>query len=148
MNIIFVCTGNTCRSPMAEGIFKNLLKDTDNINVASRGIAACEGEFASENSIKATSELGVDISKHRAHMLTLDDIKKSDYIFTMTQSHATAIKNSLPQYSDKVFSIKEFAECDDISDPYGGDIDLYRKCSFQISDSVTKIYHKLLGEVL
>lgn len=148
MNVIFVCTGNTCRSPVAEGLFKKLLKDKDNINVTSRGIAACEGEFASANSIKAASELGVDISNHRAHMLTVDDIREANYIFTMTESHATAIKKSLPQYSDIIFSIKEFAKCDDISDPYGGDIEMYRKCSLQIFDSVKKIYHKLIGEAL
>ncbi len=148
MKIIFVCTGNTCRSPMAEGFFNEFCKknNRDDMISLSRGVFAEIGKPASENSIISASQFGADISSHTACQLTSDDIYSSDYIFTMTDAHKALILNTFPDFSQKVFSISEFASCSDISDPFGGDISVYRKCAKEIYDAVQKIYEKLNGK--
>jgi protein-tyrosine-phosphatase len=84
MNILFVCTGNTCRSPMAEGLFKDMLKknNIDNIRVSSAGISVFPGEQANEKAIKALKEKGIDIRSHRARQ-AIEEIDKADLIWAM-----------------------------------------------------------------
>ena len=132
MNILFVCTGNTCRSPMAEGIFKDMLmkNNINNISVSYAGISAFPGEYASEKAIKALKEKGIDITGHRARQL-LDEINNVDLILTMTLSHKMIIsdylKNETDEKSPRLFTLKEFAAKlsgekltdTDIVDPYG-----------------------------
>ena len=143
MNIIFVCTGNTCRSPMAEGFFKTLCADSAAFDVCSRGIAAIDGMSASEYSVIAASELGSDISSHASHQITQDDVSWADFIFTMTSSHASVLKAAFPEAAQKIFTIAEFALSADVSDPYGGDLGTYRECAVQLMSAVQKIYDKL-----
>lgn len=143
MNIVFVCTGNTCRSPLAEGILKKIVGDTDDIKVLSRGLAATEFSKASDNSIRAAMQFGVDISNHRSHILTQDDVYSADLVLTMTSSQAQAIRNALPGESSKVYSIDEYTGCGDIDDPYGGDYDVYLKCASQLMDAAKEIYQKI-----
>ncbi len=147
MKIIFVCTGNTCRSPMAEGFFNELCKKNGKNDIAiSRGTFAQNGAPASENSIISASELGADISSHSSSVLTFEDASSADYIFTMTKAHKDLIVGAFPELSHKVFSISAFTFGPDISDPYGGDISVYRKCAKEIFDAVGQIYQKLNGE--
>ncbi len=147
MKIIFVCTGNTCRSPMAEGFFNELCKKNGKNKMAiSRGIFAQNGAPASENSIISASELGIDISAHSSAQLTFEDASSADNIFTMTKAHKNLILSAFPELLQKVFSISEFTSCPDVSDPYGGDISVYRKCAKEIFDAVGRIYKKLNGE--
>ena len=98
MNILFVCTGNTCRSSMAEGILKFLLKENniENINVSSAGLSAFEGQRANEKAIDVLINKGIDIKTHRSRQLTEEIIKTSDLILTMTDSHKKLITNTLP----------------------------------------------------
>ena len=147
MNIIFVCTGNTCRSPMAEGFFKTLSADSVIFDVCSRGVAAIDGIGASEYSVIAASELGSDIANHLSHQITHDDVSWADFIFTMTSSHASVLKAAFPESSQKIFTIAEFAGSVDVSDPYGGDLDTYRGCAAQLKSAVQKIYNKLSDDI-
>ncbi|MDF2616822.1 MAG: protein tyrosine phosphatase, partial [Sedimentibacter sp.] len=98
MNILLVCTGNTCRSSMAEGIFKQMLIDLniENINVSSAGLSAFEGDKANQKSIDVLKNKGIDISKHSARQLTGEIIKRSDLILTMTAAHKMSILNYAP----------------------------------------------------
>lgn len=143
MNIIFVCTGNTCRSPMAEGFFKTLSADSGVFDVCSRGTHAIDGLSASEYSVIAASELGSDISSHLSRQITQADVSWADFIFTMTSSHASVLKAAFPESSKKIFTIAEFALSADVSDPYGGDLATYRECAAQLRAAVQKIYDKL-----
>lgn len=155
MNILFVCTGNTCRSPMAEGIFKSLLKDKniDNINVGSAGISAFEGDIANEKAIYALKNKGIDIGEHKSRQLTMEIIKNSDLVLTMTTGHKRMIVNALPDYSSKVFTIKEYVHISnnedltgknlDIADPYGLDYKIYEKCAEEIEENLKKIIEML-----
>jgi protein-tyrosine phosphatase len=123
--VIFICTGNTCRSPMAQGLFQHLLLDMgiDDILVTSAGIAADEGDTVSENAVAVLSELGIDISSHRAKRLTSEELNEADLIFAMTQNLAQYIFMLNEEIKDKIKIIK-----DGIPDPYDGSIDEYRAC--------------------
>ena len=156
MNILFVCTGNTCRSPMAEGIFKDMLKKNNiaNINVSSAGISVFPGEHANEKAIAALKEKGIDIEEHRAKQLS-DEIKKADLILTMTLGHKKVIaeyfKNKTGEPSLGLFTLKEFAAKvsgenltdPDINDPYGMNYKMYIKSRDEIEKELKTILNNL-----
>lgn len=103
-NILIVCTGNTCRSPMAEGILKSVLDRAgkrEQYNVYSRGAAAFDGDAASENALLACAEYGVDISAHRSKRLTVYDVERADKIFVMTEGIKNAIISAVPSAAKK-----------------------------------------------
>jgi len=96
MNILFVCTGNTCRSPMAEGFFRYLCQAKNPrklINIKSAGTGAIDGCPASENSIKILDELGINLRTHRSQKLTSSLLEWSDLVIAMTHSHFSNIRN-------------------------------------------------------
>lgn len=118
MNIIFVCTGNTCRSPMAEYYLKS--KNLDGICVSSRGFSA--GEAANPNSVAVMNEVGIDISNHISQCITAEVAKKADAIICMTESHRQLLVSSgVESHRISVLS-------GGIPDPFGCDIDTYRQC--------------------
>ncbi len=124
-SILFVCTGNTCRSPMAEGIFNSMNK---NAVAASAGIFAENGAMATPNAVFAASNEGADIKNHSASLLTKEMLDGADLVLTMTQSH----KRRLPA-DEKIMTFAEFVGADiEIADPYGGDKETYIKCAKQI----------------
>ena len=137
--IIVVCTGNTCRSPMAEGIIKIKTEDAGcAVNVSSAGLFA-DGSAVSENSRIVMDEIGVNISSHRSCQLTKEMIKNADLILTMTQGHKMSILSVMPQAGGKVFTLAEYSgEKKDVADPFGGSVSDYRKCRDEISRMVNK----------
>lgn len=145
MKIVFICTGNTCRSPMAEGFLKQIAENNNDssLEVVSRGIAANEGCPASKFSIEAAKEYGVDISKHVSCQLTVDDVNDADLILTVTSEHCVFLKNELKKMAHKIFFVGEYVECDDIADPYGGNLETYQKCASDIYEACKLIYNKL-----
>ena len=146
MNIMFVCTGNTCRSPMAEGFMKHILKLNNNnhCNVISRGIYVGINSKTSSYSIKALSEYDIDISSHISMQISLSDIENSDIIITMTQSHKDALNMAYSGYEDKIMSISEFTD-NDIKDPYGCDYEVYKSCAKDIFNACNLIYDSIFG---
>lgn len=126
MNIIFVCTGNTCRSPMAEGYLKS--KNLEGVCVSSRGFSA--GEPANPNSVAVMNEAGIDISNHISRHITADEAKRADAIICMTESHRQLLVSSgLDQNRIYVLS-------GGIPDPFGCDIDTYRICRENIFSAI------------
>ena len=146
MNILFVCTGNTCRSAMAAAIMNKIAVETDlDVRIDSAGIFANEGQRASENAVKAAAELGADLSEHTAKQITGELINASDIILTMTEAHKQML---LPLAKDKVYTLLEYAALDgDIHDPYGGDLDVYRECAGEIYNALLKIGGKIRNQI-
>jgi glycine hydroxymethyltransferase len=142
--ILFVCTGNICRSPMAEGLFRHAVKGRGDYQVFSAGVGAVEGLPPSENAVLALRQLGIDITKQRSRMLSSELVQKADFIFGMTHSHVDAILLLYPQAAEKTFLLREFDETldrfeNDIPDPIGGPLSTYMECRDQIEQGIASM---------
>lgn len=137
--IIFVCTGNTCRSPMAEGIFNALAEERKwQARARSAGLFVAE-PVVSANSAAVMREQGIDISGHIPMQITDEIIREADLLLTMTDSHKRQLLRGGVS-PDKVGTLAEFAgEAGDVPDPYGGSIEVYRSTAREIKRLLEKI---------
>ena len=148
LRVLFVCTGNTCRSSMAEGLAKRLIKDMSlegRLSVSSAGIAALDGMPAAGHAVGVMAERGIDLTAHQARLLKDEYWCEADLVLTMTKGHKEALKNSVPE--DKLFTLGEFAGIDNnISDPIGGSSEVYRECADQLKELIELLIMKLMEE--
>lgn len=138
--ILFVCTGNTCRSPMAQVLFEKLLKDSSigDVKVMSAGFAAESGAPASRGAMEAVAEVGADLSFHRSRPVTEELVEESDAVYTMTSSHASLLKAAFPDAAGKIHVLGG-----GISDPFGGDAEVYRRCRDSILAALKTIIEQV-----
>lgn len=139
INILVICTGNTCRSPMAEGIVRKLVKakGLQNVSVSSVGLAAYHGDAASIHSVDVMQEIEIDIVSHRSKRVLLKDLDDADYIYVMTQQHKNVIIDACPENESKIKVL-------DIPDPFGQSIERYRECR----DALATYFNKELDEII
>jgi protein-tyrosine-phosphatase len=138
--LMFVCTGNTCRSPMAAHLAREKLsrRGRPDIEVVSRGLAVAAPGQGMNRAAKETLEaLGVDAEGHRAQPLSASDIAGTSLILTMTEAQAREVLGRYPEAKGKVFSLAEYAQRGgDIADPYGGDEAAYKAAATEIGDAL------------
>jgi RpiB/LacA/LacB family sugar-phosphate isomerase len=143
--ILFICTGNICRSPMAEGLFRRAAGGRGDFRVLSAGLGAANGQPPTPHAVAAMRELGIDISGHRSRMLTADLARQADYIFGMTHGHVDTIALLYPPATEKTFLLREFDETPDpfekdISDPIGSSYEVYVNCRDQIKEGIASLF--------
>lgn len=145
MNIMFVCTGNTCRSPMAEVIARGIFaKKGIKADFISRGLSVFPSG-ASENAKIAVSKMGLSLDGFESKQISIDDIKWADIILTMTDSHKAYLKEACVSLGKELYSLAEAAcEYDEVSDPYGRPIEVYEACAEQIKKYIEIIAEKLV----
>ncbi|MGC8743772.1 MAG: ribose 5-phosphate isomerase B [Verrucomicrobiia bacterium] len=139
--VLFVCTGNVCRSPMAEALFNEFAKGRIDYRGLSAGICAVNGERASQNAVEAMRQIGIDISRFRSQQLTQEIVKNADYIFCMTRGHLETVLSLYPNAAEKTFLVMEFTEDEgqDVPDPIGGSLDVYEDCRNRLMKGVKSI---------
>lgn len=143
--ILFVCSGNTCRSPMAETIARGLLADKlkvapedldkRGINVISAGAYALPGARATPQAVEALAAMDLDLSRHRSRALSVELIHQSDVIYTMSKGHARAVEALVPSAADKIVPLDPDQ---DIEDPIGGDVSIYTDVANKIKGLIEK----------
>lgn len=144
--IIFVCTGNTCRSPMAEVLFKSLQSDA-NIQAFSRGLVVLFPEPSNPKAETVLKSHNLLLENHIATPLSPEDMDENTLVLTMTHSQKAAIQTDYG-FSEHVFSLKEFAgEEGDVTDPYGGDLIDYENCFAELARLVKKTVIRINEEL-
>ncbi len=138
LNITFVCTGNTCRSAMAEGLFKKILKDRDITDITCRscGLAAYTGDEASPQAIEVCRERGADITSHRATVFNGYIFDETDIMVCMTENHKGAVMRLNPTF-------RVIVPDGGVPDPYGGSVEIYRNCA----DSLEAFLNKFIDSI-
>ena len=164
--VLFVCTGNSCRSPMAEGILKKMLRENklDNFEVSSAGISTLDGAFPSLFAMEVSKARNVDLTQHRSRQLNKQILKKSDLILAMSDEHLEYIKKMDKKALEKTYLLKTFpqnhsaqtgerllASNEDeregvsyIKDPIGGTMDDYNQCFLEMEKEIRRVFHELI----
>lgn len=143
--ILFVCSANTCRSPMAEAIFKNILKKNkqeDSFIVLSKGINASNGYDINDNAKKVLTKHKLNLDNHSSSRVTEQDIINCDMVVTMT----TEQKEFLSNFKN-VHSLKELTKTKDILDPFGQEYSAYEEAYEGLQKALEILYEKLVSEV-
>lgn len=145
--IVFVCTGNTCRSPMAAALLTDLAARAGlagTIQVESAGIAAGR-QPASAGAQAVMRQAGLPLDKHYSRQLSQAQLQTADLIVTMTQAHKRAAAGMAPDVAGKIYTLAELAgQAGDVADPYGGSEARYRDCARQIQQYLQAAWGKIV----
>ena len=146
--ILFVCTGNVCRSPMAAGLLQQRLVEEGldtQYEVDSTGVWALDEHPASENAVAVMAERGINISQHIARTITAQDMSAAALILVMSREHQETLRNTWPQYAWKVHRLSEMVgKRKNVADPYRGPIEEYRECADTIAEYIERGFERIL----
>jgi len=143
-SVLFVCTGNICRSPIAEGLFRRLIGNRKDVEIASAGVHAVRGQPPSLYAVQVCEEQGVNISDLRSQPLTSALVDRATHVFAMTGAHLETIQMLFPQGAEKSFLLREFEEPGatvwrDVPDPIGLGRDVYEECARTIKNALPSV---------
>lgn len=151
VTILFVCAGNTCRSPMAQALFVKRLHHRvahggEEYRAISAGLAALDGLPATREAISVLREEGINLEGHRAVLLREILVAEAELILTMTLGQRDYLREHYPQKAQYTYTISEFADTHsgDVVDPYGGGLTEYRACRDQLKILVDELFNKII----
>ncbi len=150
MKIMFICTGNICRSAMADALLKKMVAENNkNVEVYSAGVSAYTGDEPTYNAIEAMKEYGINLTNHRATHIENSKIKEMDLILCATLSHKRIVLQLYPSLEGKVFTLKEYVKLDregqdmDIKDPWGYNLETYKLSANEIYNCLIELMKKI-----
>lgn len=146
-SVLFICTANICRSPMASALFRQKLRKIygdDNWLITSAGTWATDGIPASFNSIAVMGEKGIDIQNHRSQIVSSELLQKHNLVLTMEKGHKEALQVEFPKLAERVYLLSEMVGGTfDIDDPYGGKIDDYRVTADEVDQVLSDGFDRI-----
>ena len=144
---LFVCTGNTCRSPMAAALLQNKINSASAgtaYSVASAGLAAWPGQPASPEAVLVMGQRGLSLAGHSARQIDFDQISASRIVLTMTRAHKEVLLRLFPAAQDKIFTLAEYTGGQvDVTDPIGGTLQAYHTCADQLTKLIERAWDKI-----
>lgn len=138
LKLLFICTGNTCRSPMAEGLARKMFGDS--VQVGSAGMVTYGGESANTHALEVLKKHNVDLSGHLSRRIGAELMADANWIIPMTKAQEVALKRHFPQYAEKTRSLGDWGDQEwDVLDPWGGSLDVYLQTAQEIENLLSTI---------